>query len=499
MTSALERVNAAYRAGLTKKADGGATKGFTQPPFWSLADNSAFGGGWSTPDREKIENDYIGYVRGAYKSNGIVYSCIAARQRIFSQVRFGWREFKNLRPGDLFPSSGLSLLENPWPGATTIDLLTRMEVVASCAGTYYATKCDDNGKIGKAATGPGQRIIHLRPDWVTIVVVSPSDDYWDPRAKVGGYLYEPMGHFGSGGTPSANAWVLMPDEVCVYAPHPDPEARFRGMSWLTPILREIQADKAATKHKEHFFKNGAQLGVIVKFDKDTGVDAMKAFIERFNASHKGEEHAYSTLFLGGGADVTITSADMKQIDFKNLAAGGESRVASAAGVHPTIAGFSEGLQGSSLNAGNFGAARRLVADTTMRHLWGVASSSLQVLVDQPPKAPLASLWYETRDVAFLREDVKDIAEIQAKEAQTIRSLSDAGYKHESIIKALVNEDWTLLEHSGLYSVQLIPPGEAGTPPNPAVEPAPAASNGNGNKPLTSIPARGMAALPAGEG
>lgn len=490
MTSALERVNAAYAVARIKRSDAGGKKSFSQPPFWSLADGSAFGGGWSLPDREKIENDYLGYIRGAYKTNGIVYSCIAARQRIFSQVRFGWREAKDFKFGDLFGNQELSLLERPWTNATTIDLLARMEVVASLAGNYYATKCDDLGNLGKSATGPGQRIVHLRPDWVTIVIVSPSEDHWDPRAKIGGYLYEPMGHFGAGGAPSANAWVLMPDEVCHYMPHPDPEARFRGMSWLTPILREIQADKAATKHKERFFSNGAQLGVIVKFDKDVGVDAVTAFKERFEASHKGEANAYKTLFLGGGADVTITTANMQEIDFKNLAAGGESRVASAAGVHPTIAGFSEGLQGSSLNQGNFGAARRLVADTTMRYLWGVASSSLQTLL-APPARPTISLWYETRDVAFLREDLKDLAEIQSQQAQTIVALGNGGWEHESVKAAVINEDWSLLKHSGLTSVQLQPPADGDDPP--------AASNGNGSKPLERVPARGLPALPAGEG
>src|SRR5688572_27498071 len=151
-------------------------KAFSQPPFWSIPDWAGFGGGWSTPDREKIENDYLGYIRGAYKSNGIVASCILARQQIFSQVRFGWREFKKLRPGDLFPSADLSLLEKPWGNGTTIDLLTRMEVVSSLAGNWYGTKCDDQGRIGKAATGTGQRIVELRPDWVTIVIVSPTDD-----------------------------------------------------------------------------------------------------------------------------------------------------------------------------------------------------------------------------------------------------------------------------------------------------------------------------------
>lgn len=489
--SFLDRVSARH----TKLFSGRsvAKKSFTQPPFWSLADGSAFGGGWSLPDREKIENDYLGYVRGAYKSNGIVYSCIAARQRIFSQVRFGWREFTKFRPGDLFGNQELSLLEKPWPGATTIDLLTRVEVVASCAGNYYATKCDDAGRIGKAATGPGQRIINLRPDWVTIVIVSPSDDLWDPRAKIGGYLYEPMGNFGPGGTPSANSWILMPDEMCHFMPHPDPEARFRGMSWLTPILREIQADKAATTHKERFFSNGARLGVIVKFDKDTGVDAVKSFIERFNAKHQGDENAYRTLFLGGGADVTITTANMQEIDFKNIAGGNETRVAAAAGIHPTIAGFSEGLQGSSLNAGNFGAARRLVADTTMRHLWGVASSSFQTLL--APPSDRASLWYSTHDVAFLREDLKDLAEIQSQQAQTIVALGNGGWEHESVKKAVINEDWDLLSHTGMTSVQLQKPVEG----DPAAAETPAASNGNSSKPLDAVPARGLPALPAGKG
>lgn len=452
----LERV-AAKQARLL----GGGTvekKSFAQPPFWSM--ESAFGGGWSSPDRERIENDFIGYVRGAYKSNGIVYACIAARQEIFGQVRFGWREFRNFRPGDLFGNAELGLLERPWLNATTIDLLTRMEVVASLAGNYYATVTDDAGRLGNAATGPGRRIVDLRPDWVSIVIVSPTDDPWDPRARIGGYLYEPMGGAGSG--PSARSWILMPGEVCQFAPKPDPEMRFRGMSWLTPILREIQADKAATKHKERFFANGAQLGVIVRFDKEVGVDALDAFKERFNAAHKGEANAYSTLFLGGGADVTVASADMQQVDFKGLAGGGESRIASVAGIHPTIAGFSEGLQGSSLNTGNFGAARRLVADKTLRHLWGVASSSLQTLVTPPSST--ASLWYDTSDVAFLREDATDSAAIVKEQMLSIESGVRGGYDPASVVTAVQTGDLTVLKHTGLYSVQLQAPGTTAQPP-----------------------------------
>jgi hypothetical protein len=37
--------------------------------------------------------------------------------------------------------------------------------------------------------------------------------------------------------------------VAHFAPIIDPLADFRGMSWLTPILREIQADQAMTRHQ----------------------------------------------------------------------------------------------------------------------------------------------------------------------------------------------------------------------------------------------------------
>lgn len=429
------------------------------------------GAPWSAPDQERIGNDFLGYVDGAYKSDGVVFACILARQSIFSQVRFGWRTFTNMRPSDLFGTAELALLENPWPNATTIDLLARMEPVASLAGNYYGTVADDNGKLGKAATGPGRRIVNMRPDWVTIVIASPTDDPYDLRAKIAGYLYEPNGAQGSG--IRSDVVLLTADEVCHYAPLPDPAMRFRGMSWLTPILREIQADKAATAHKERFLKNGATLGTVVKFDRETSTDTFDAFVERFKASHQGEENAYKTLFLGGGADVTIVGADMKQLDFKSTQGAGETRIAAAAGIHPAIVGLSEGLSGSSLNAGNFSAARRMVSDKTMRNLWGVASSSLQTLLTPPQRS---SLWYDTRDVAFLREDLKDLAEIQGKQAMTIRQLVDAGYDPDSVVRAVQNEDWALLRHSGLYSVQLQEPG-SGTEPG-----APASDSDGGTQP-----------------
>jgi hypothetical protein len=123
-------------------------------------------------------------------------------------------------------------------------------------------------------------------------------------------------------------------------------------------------------------------------------------------------------------------------------------------------GISESLAGSSLNSGNYNAARRRFADGTIRPLWRSAAGALQTLMPLPD--PTARLWYDDRDVAFLQEDVLDSAEIRAKDAQTMRTLVDGGFEPQSVVEAVTTGDMSLLEHTGTLSVQLQPPGSAPT-------------------------------------
>jgi phage portal protein BeeE len=438
-------------------------KSFSEPPFWAH-DQSRLPFLTSSTlmaDREEIDNDFVGYIRGAFKSNGVIFALILARQLVFSEARFQWRRFENGRPQDLFGSDELRLLERPWPGGTTGELLAHMEQDASLAGNFFATTADNFGRLGRRAQGPTKRVVRMRPDWVTILITSRSEDPWALDARIAGYLYEPMPATpGTPTPPGENAVLLTPAEVCHYSPIPDPEARFRGMSWLTPVVREIQADTQSTIHKDAFLRNGATPNIVVKFDKDTAADSFDEFVEGFNASHKGAANAYKTLFLMGGADVSTIGTDFRQLDFSATVGKGESRLASAAGVPPSWVGFSEGLSGSSLNAGNFAAARRRFADGTMRPLWRMAAASLEPLLIPPSGA---ELWYDDRDIAFLREDQGDQASIQNQQVMSIVSATREGMTHESAIAAITSGDLTLLkpqldaDGQPLRSVQLQPP------------------------------------------
>lgn len=431
----------------------GRRKGWSEPPFWAN-DSFSLLPSSGTPEREKIANDFEGYVQGAYKASGVVFSTAMSRMFLFAQARFQWMKYRDGRPMPMFGTEELSLLERPWPNGSTLDLLARMDQDVTAAGNSYWTTADDDGNVGRAASGPSRRLVRLRPDWVTIVKGSKSGD---PRAldtRVIAYEYKPPP---SGGAyPDSEPVLLLPSEIAHYAPHPDPEASFRGMSWITPVIREIQADKAATKHKLKFFENGATIQYVAKLDASVKPEQFDKFVRRFREQHEGVDTAYKTLFLGGGADLTPVSVDMKQLDFKAITGAGETRIAADAGMHPVVVGMSEGMQGSSLNAGNFKAAIRLTADKTLRYLWANAAATLESLVTAPE--PTARLTYDDRDISFLRDDATEVADIQSKQAVTARQLTDAGFEPASIVAFLDTGDLQKLTHSGLYSVQLQPPG-----------------------------------------
>ena len=429
-------------------------------------------------NRERIVRSAV----AAYEVSGPVFALVVARLQVFSQIRFQWTRFQGSQPGDLFGTPELQVLETPWPGGTTARLLARMETDVSLAGNCYLVRPRKD------------RLARLRPDYVTIILGSKTDADQPanaPDVEIAGYLYTPpTGNTGAGGTQQ----VFFPEEVAHYAPLPDPYFQFLGMSWITPVIRELQADVLSTEHKARFFENAATPNLAIKFDPTVSLERVKQFKELVEDEHKGAWNAYKTLYLGGGADPVPVGKDFQQLDFAATQGKGESRLAAAAGVPPSWVGFSEGLQGSSLNAGNFNSARRRFSDGTMVHLWTEAAASLQNVLT-PPDAG-ATLWYDAR-VPFMREDAGDRASIQQQEASTITALIRDGFTPDSAIKAVANNDWSLLKHTGLTSVQLQPPSsgqepmqgfdgaQAGPPaPAPQLAPsgAPAASNGSGKPP-----------------
>ena len=393
-------------------------------------------------DREQIGVTLRDYTENGYYANGILYALVQARLQLFAQAEFKWQ---NLTTRRLFGTPELRLLESPWPNGTTGDLLARMEQDVSLAGNAFVWR-----------PSGGSTLVRLRPDWVQVVSAEMHD------LGTGAEWYEPLGYvYSEGGYGSAEARILPADEVAHWAPIPDPLYRTRGMSWVTPIVRELLSDSEMSKYRQSFFKNAATPNLLIRYQQKLSPQTVEAIRERWSARFSGASGAGATVVLDEGADVTAIGQSMEQMTFEALQAAGEDRMCSAAGVPPIVIGASKGLDAATYS--NYQQALKSFANGTMSYLWQSATAALAKLVAPPTGS---RLWFDTGAIPALQDAETERATASHIYAQAASVLITAGYEPASVQDALTAGDMALLAHSGLVSVQLQSPGQvpAVTPP-----------------------------------
>jgi Phage portal protein/LAGLIDADG-like domain len=212
--------------------------------------------------------------------------------------------------------------------------------------------------------------------------------------------------------------------------------------------------------------------LVVKLTTITDPVEFDEWIDKFEEHHIGVRNAFKTLYLAGGADATVVGANLKDIDFRATQAHGETRMCIAARLPPILLGISEGLDSSTYS--NFEVSMRVLANGTMRPMWSSVAGKLGLLL---PDQSGAHLDIDPRLIPWLAEDQKATAEIQQLQAATIASLITAGFNPDAAVKAVMSGDLSNLQHTGLVSVQLLPPGVTGrSTPSP---------NGNGSAPAAA--------------
>lgn len=384
---------------------------------------TAFG----SPDNERIQPTFWN-ARDSYVNSGVVFGCIAARASLFCEAEF---KFETLADKSLYGTTALLPLETPWPNGTTGELLVRMEQDVSLAGNAYIRDA-------------GTHLERLRPDWVNIVSQVIIDPISDTEVReVIGYFYDPLSDSGR------HAAFYPVDEVAHWSPTPDPIANFRGMSWLTPVLRDIDADTSMTDYKRAYLTNAATPNMLIKYAQKIAPEKIDKLRAQIQSRHGGVGNAFKTMVVDEGADATILGNSFEAMQFSAVESAGENRIAVAARVPAIVAGLSAGLDGTGL--AYFDAAMRSFADGFMRGHWRSACACLSKLIQVPDGS---RLWFDVSGIAALRQGEKEQADTMQVLAAAANSLIMAGYTPESITKALSAGDVNLLQHSGLVSVQM---------------------------------------------
>lgn len=432
-------------------------------------------------------NDYESYAVRFYKSNSVVWATASVRRRVFSQITFKFRPRDSANAEhSLVDSRELDILDHPAPGRGTSWMLSRAIQDIDIAGNSYWIK-------ERLVDGSGFGLRRLRPDWVDIILSAPPEEAL--QSDVVGYAYYP-----GGGT--SDPYIFLVEEVCHWAPDPDPEAQYRGMSPMTALWRDLIIEESANEHRISFFKRGAQPNFAVVMKERHTEEQLDAIQARFEATHVGSMNAYQPLFISAGADIMPVETNVSDLDMKNISGRAETHIANVFGVHPAVVGLSEGMQGSSLNAGNYKVTARGFINQTMHPLWQSFCEAMENLVRPPAptrrRPERLRLWYSSADVSILNDDRDERAEIRGKDAETVDKLVREGWTPESAVNYVMTGDLTKLKHTGLVSVQLYEPGAvpdqgsnlapksngsdnapSGKPPVPNVDPKAKEDNNNG--------------------
>ncbi len=387
---------------------------------------------WGDKSTERMAQTFTSYALFGFSSNAIVFSCAMARIETLSQAKF---VFRNKLTGKTFTTSELDVLQNPWPNGTSADLIAKWEQHNSIAGNGFARRA-------------GDQIIVMRPDWLDIVSVlvdEGADMSGEPRfhREVVGYLYS------EGGIGVGQPVFFDVSEVAHWSPLPDPMSLWRGMSWLTPVLREVNADVAMTEHRQRFFDAAATPNLMLRYQQKLTPSTLESIKERWQARYGGPAGTGATVVLDEGADLTVVGASFESMRFNEVQNAGEARICAASRVPAIVAGVQAGLDASTF--ANYKASYRSFVNGAATFLWLSLAASLSKLVNVPADSELI---LDPSGMPALRDDEQDRANAMQTTLAAASTGLTAGYESESIAAYLGTGDLSKLKHTGLVSVQL---------------------------------------------
>lgn len=394
-----------------------------------------------------LGGDRLGTYDKAVAANPIVHAAFVQRLQLLSEIRFRYRRIRDGRPSEFFGHESLRLLERPQPGAGTALIPAMFELDDTLYGNAYAWRVEKD------------YLEFPHPLTVSKIHVEVRETTLD--GSKGKLRYRQHLGWSIETEPGKDPVVMGAEEVAHYWTRPDPARRGMGMSWLGAAWSEVLNDEARVQFAAHMYRNAATPNMVITSERPLSESQQEQLRELADQRYAGPENAFRTMIVSGGGDVKVVGQNFREITFRETQDAGENRIGMASGVPAPIIGVQ---LGTNPTYNNFNTARRHFADSFGRPAWRNMAQALEVIIgkDAPVdvRSGAAQLWYDPRDVAALQQDESDEAEIRGKDAATIRQLVDAGFDPDTVVQAVDGNDLTLLEHSGLMSVQLLPPGTA---------------------------------------
>lgn len=282
----------------------------------------------------------------AYEKVGWVYGSVRAIARNASQVPFYAATAGRDREGKTtikrLPDSHVAsrILKRPneeedWSGIIESSVIHK-QLRGESLWEFDGVLPGDNGK-----TRPAN--IYVRPPtWIWKVDVE-NDRYARFHMRV----------------PTLGEQVVIPGDMAMFLKFYNPRDPWRGMAPMTAAYQAADTYYAASLVNARFFDNGAIPSLVLKLDKDTGLDKMsQAQADQLRSEmeilYGGYDNAHKIAVLGPGQSFDKIGSEMKDMNFSELMKTTKEEILAVFGVPPIELGFVE-----SANRANSDSQRRL--------------------------------------------------------------------------------------------------------------------------------------------
>ncbi len=212
----------------------------------------------------------------------------------------------------------------------------------------------------------GNVYIYVDPFTGEMQSLSPQRMYIVPNknnpAELMGYVYVPQGVSVSNLRDCTK--FLVDDIMHIKLPNPgDPlEGLGYGISPLQPAAQSVDVDNMITGFLNIFFKRGAMVTGVLKYDIPINEDIADRALERWNEKFGGYK-SWQIGILDRGASYERVSLTFEEMGFEGVDGRGETRILGPFGVAPILVGAKIGLEASTYS--NYEAARQAVWEDTL--------------------------------------------------------------------------------------------------------------------------------------
>lgn len=340
---------------------------------------------WAQAATWQMTGAFLPLVRKGYKQNSVAYACIKLlRESVAEPPCNVYRAGRGgMEPADA--SHPLQrLIQRPNPKLTEFGFWELVVTHLSITGASYWWK--ERGRGGQVVA-----LWPLRPDRM-------------------GPLYSGTGLRAWQYVIGAEEFEVPPADI-VYFSYPDPEGESSGLyeavGPLQILAREVDSDNEATGFVKAMLENYAIPGVILKLKRRVpNADEARQIRDRFRRQY-GRTHRGEPAIVDEDADVVPVSHSLRELEFPDLRAINETRIAAAFGTPPILVGLKVGLDHATM--ANMAESREYFAETTCATLWRRLSDALTLDLAAEFDASLVCR-FDTSVVKALQRQHSDRAE-----------------------------------------------------------------------------------------